>query len=579
MLRLALSTLGSRKGAMFGAFAAVTLAVVLVASTGILLESSLRAPLPVERLAGAGIVVQADSTLQPQDGRGNVSLVLPEQTRVPVSLAGRLERIDGVRRAIADHTFAADVVDERGRLMPDAERGHGWSSAALASLTLNVGRPPAGVDDVVVDAGLGAHVGDRLRIDAAAGRRSFTVVGVVPASRHAAVYVRDDVAARMAGRPDLVGLLVEPDADPAVVADRVREALDGTGFRVLTGAKRGEAESLDGALAREEIVAGLTVFGMLAAFVAVFVVSSTFALSVQQRHRELALFRAIGTSPGQVRRMVAGEALVVATLAVIVGAPLGVLFAFVERRLFSSVHMLPSDLHLVTGWMPFAAALLMAIVTTQLAAFASARRASRIRPVDALREAAVQRRPLSWLRGLAGLAALAGGAAALLASTGGDGSDAPAAAMVWMVAAALLGPGLALPFVWLLGLPLRLLGGGTGLLAGANTRANLRRVASIATPLMLTVSLASTILFSRTTIERQTSQQASRSITAEHVLRSSAGGLTPGVAAAARRVRGVTAASGSFATAVEVADGGGNLRSLPARAVDPETLAGSSIST
>ena len=51
MLRIALSTLAARKGGMVGAFAAVSLAVVLVVSCGILLESSLRAPIPVERLA------------------------------------------------------------------------------------------------------------------------------------------------------------------------------------------------------------------------------------------------------------------------------------------------------------------------------------------------------------------------------------------------------------------------------------------------------------------------------------------------------------------------------------------------
>ncbi len=62
MLRIALSTLSARKGGMLGAFAAVALAVMLVVSCGILLESSLRALIPVERLAAAGVVVQADQT-------------------------------------------------------------------------------------------------------------------------------------------------------------------------------------------------------------------------------------------------------------------------------------------------------------------------------------------------------------------------------------------------------------------------------------------------------------------------------------------------------------------------------------
>ena len=55
------------------------------------------------------------------------------------------------------------------------------------------------------------------------------------------------------------------------------------------------------------VALGLTVFALLAAFVAIFVVASTFSLSVQQRHRELALFRAIGCTPRQVRQLVAGD--------------------------------------------------------------------------------------------------------------------------------------------------------------------------------------------------------------------------------------------------------------------------------
>src|SRR5262245_17770763 len=577
MLRIALSTLRARKGGAIGAWAAVALAVVLVASTGILLESSRHAPLPVERREGAAVVVRADQTLSRQDGRGNVSVLLPEQTRLPASLAGRLRAVPGVRAVVADRTFSADVVDGHGRLLTvdgDVPSGHGWRSAALTPLTLTSGRAPTAAGEVVVDASLAAEgdvrLGERLRVSG----RSSTVVGITTAAPdHPSVFVRDDVAAMLSGtgtRADLIGLLTEPGADLEAVATRVRKALGEPHLRVLTGAKRGDAESLDGALTREDVVAGLTVFGALGAFAAIFVVASTFALSVQQRHRELALFRAIGSTPRQVRRMVAGEALVLAILAYAAGAPAGVAFAFAERSLFAKVHMLPGDLDVIVGWMPFAGALVAALVTTQLAAFASARRASRVRPVDALREASLQRRPLSRLRGLAGLAALTGGVGVAVATAGGDGSDAPAATMVLTVAAALLAPLLALPFVWLLGLPLKAFGRGPGLLASANARANLRRVASVASPLILTVALGSTILVARTMLERQTAEQAERSITAEHVLVAGDGaGLRPEVAA------GIEHASGTLATSVAVADGGGNLALVPARGVDPRTLGGS----
>src|SRR5262245_59923638 len=105
MLRIAFSTLRARKGSAIGAWAAVALAVVLVASTGILLESGLRETVPVERLAGTAVVVRAGQTLPPQDGRGNISVMLPEHTRLPARLAARLRAVPGVRVTVADRTF------------------------------------------------------------------------------------------------------------------------------------------------------------------------------------------------------------------------------------------------------------------------------------------------------------------------------------------------------------------------------------------------------------------------------------------------------------------------------------------
>src|SRR5262245_14700418 len=293
MLRIALSTLNGRKGGMLGAYAAVALAVVLVVSAGILLESSLRAPLPVERLAGAAVVVQADTSLS---AGGDVSVLLPERARLSEGLADRLGAVPGVQAAVADRSFAVG-----GSLT-----GHGWSSAALTPLHLVAGGPPRGSGDVVLDAASGSRVGDRVEVATAAGRRVFTVSGLVPASSQDAAFFRDDVARSLSGsgsRVDLVGLVAAPGVDAGELAGRVRSALDDPGVRVLTGAKRGQAESLDATLGKEDVIAGLTSFGVLAALVAVFVVASAFSLSVQQRHRELALFRAIGTTPRQVRRM------------------------------------------------------------------------------------------------------------------------------------------------------------------------------------------------------------------------------------------------------------------------------------
>jgi putative ABC transport system permease protein len=110
-------------------------------------------------------------------------------------------------------------------------------------------------------------------------------------------------------------------------------------------------------------------------------------------------------------------------------------------------------------------------------------------------------------------------------------------------------------------------------LARANTRANLGRVASVAVPLMLAVSLVCTIFFGKAILGQQTTRQTAQRTTADYVLGAhDAQGLPSDAATAARRVAGVAQASGSFATSVVVAADGTNPRAFPARAVDADTL-------
>ncbi|MFL5914466.1 MAG: FtsX-like permease family protein [Gaiellaceae bacterium] len=594
MLRLALSTLAARKSGTFGALAAVGLAVILIVSCGILLQSSLQRPIAVERLHATSVVVEGPTTVTGSQGQGNINEVsLTERGRLPGSAAGRIRKIPGVEIVIADRSVYAVAIDTHGRLVKSRNGplpvGHGWESAPLTPYVLTGGHSPIRQFDVVIDRRLASRadvrVGERLRILTTAGTAAFTVAGIVGTPRRqflpeqAAIFFRSDVAARLAAsgsRVDLLGIITRRGADPNRVAKAVREQLHGSGFRVLTGSKRGEAESLDEALSNADVVAGLTVFALLATFVAIFVAASTFSLSVQQRHRELALLRAIGSTPGQVRRLVAGEALVISLVALLLSLPLCVLAAYAEKGLFVRAGMIPAGLHIVVGWPPLVGGLGAAIITTQLAAFVSARRASKIRPTDALREATVQGRPLSRVRAAAGVVALAGGiVVVVLDARHVRQSDAPVAAMVLMVAAALLGPMLARPFAWLAGKPLAMFGSGPGVLAWANTRTNLRRAASVATPLMLAISIVSTVYVSKSIVHKETHAQTVERTSAAFVLQAREGrGLPTEVAAAARRLPGVADASGSIATSIVVGPKGADLRTVPARGVDRDSLAG-----
>ncbi len=587
MLGLAVITMRRRVGVLLGAGAAVAIATVLLMSCGILLQSALETEVPPERLSGASVVVQADPTLG-AGGRAGLTVTLPEKTRLDAGLVDHLTTLPGVARVVADRSFDVAVALSNGdpnRGMGDAPTtGHGWSSAVLTPYDLVEGRAPEADTEIVLGlpeaSGATVDIGETLRVAGPVTRQIYTVVGVATTSAPVTgtqVFFRDDIAAAMSGtgdRADLLGITTDDGSSPAAVATRVRETLP-KDVRVLTGAERGQAEG-SAAVSTEDTVAGLTIFGVLAAFVSVFVVSSAFALSVHQRHRELALLRAIGSTRGQVRRLVAAEALAVAVAASVVAAPMSVGFAALERVVFVRAGLLPDGIDLEIGWLPFAAGLVIAVLTTQVAAMASARRASRVRPTEALREAAAPPLRTSWLRVLAGLALAAAGGGVLANSVRGidsGGADTAAiASLIWMVSAALLGPVLARPFAGLLGIPVALFGQAPGLLARASVRSNPRRVASVAAPVMLTVALAGTILITKATQQQHSVDDSAARTTADLVVRSSDGSpVSWETVLATSGLDEVEAASGTLATSV-VAIHDGNPRLVPALAVDPGSI-------
>jgi putative ABC transport system permease protein len=71
----------------------------------------------------------------------------------------------------------------------------------------------------------------------------------------------------------------------------------------------------------------LVLSALVSGFVSVFVVSGMLSLHVLRQRRTWGLLRSIGMTPGQVRRLVMAEALVVALLASAAGCALAVPYA------------------------------------------------------------------------------------------------------------------------------------------------------------------------------------------------------------------------------------------------------------
>ncbi|MGW3497773.1 ABC transporter permease [Streptomyces sp. NPDC001020] len=307
-----------------------------------------------------------------------------------------------------------------------------------------------------------------------------------------------------------------------------------------------------------DVVSFVMPFGFICLFVMAFAVSGAFALSVQQRTREVALLRAVAATPGQVRRMVAYEALVVTVLAAVPGCGLGLLLAVGLRAWLVAQGVIPGAFRLDFGPVSISIAVLICWVTAEAAVWSSGRRASRVRAVQALGEASLPRRRVGVARTCLGLAVLTGGVWELAAIKGSGGSDAASTAgamvMVLMTAVALLAPWIGKLAGAVLGLLCQVLFPVVGLLVKTNLTTGYRRLGAAATPLALTVAFAAAALFVPQMKWHELSQQDRQRMVADRIVQSAGDGLPASAASTIRRAAGVGAAIATTGTYVTVVD-------------------------
>lgn len=126
------------------------------------------------------------------------------------------------------------------------------------------------------------------------------------------------------------------------------------------------------------VITGLLAVAIVIALVGV---ANTLSLSVLERTRESSLLRALGLTRGQLRGMLALEALLIAGVAALFGCVLGALYGWlgavtVLGRFTNVAPTLP--------WVQLAAVLAVALLSGLLASLLPARRAARLSPVAGL---------------------------------------------------------------------------------------------------------------------------------------------------------------------------------------------------
>ncbi len=534
MLRLAILTARKRLGTYLGAFLALFGSAVLVMAGGMLLESALQNHAPVTRYAAAAAVVTGHQDVGPDH-----DVILGEPVRIRSALVARLAAVPGVRAAIAD-----DAVP--GRLGAHDVEAHGWSSAQLAPYRLVAGRPPANANEVVTTSS--SHPGARERLTTTESARIVTVVGIAHArlTPHGAplIFLTDSEAARLArhaGRVDAIGII----GAPGLELGRVRAAAGNA--VVLAGSARGNAESPSARIGRTQLIAVAASFGGLGMFIAIFIVAGTMALIIQQREHEIALLRAIAATPGQVRRMIAWEATIISLIASAAGVVPGAALGKALARGFVRHEIAPADFTVTAGWLPATAAIVSGVTIALLAVLAAGRRASRVAPTRALADAAVEPRGIGLGRLIGGGIALAAAVPLFSVSAVTHNPQTAAAtsemnALFLVAAVGFLGPIVARLAAELLRPALSAISPVGGFLAAANLRAATRRFSSASTPLVLSVALSCTLLFSSTTLDHAVNAQRSAGLQEDLAVTAAGAGLPRAALAEVRATRGVSSA-------------------------------------
>ena len=581
-MRQLVATLRRRPGPLAGTFVALFVAAVVVTMTATLARTGQTLKPPVQRLAGATAVLTGNPKVKVVEGHDANTLAITGYRRLPVSIALSLSAVKGVSLAIPDLSIPL-ALQQPGRpavtgSAADPLSGHGWSSTALTPFTLRSGHAPQTSNQIVVGAGVAAKgrlvIGSEVWL---AGRQvpPFEVVGVVGSRGNPAqdwtVFFSDAEARLLYGHPgqaDLIGVVGHPDPDA------LRRAAPG--LTVLLGASRGDAEHPEAANDGSTLAIGALSVGIDLAVLALFVVAGTVALSVGQRVRTMALLRAVGATPGQVRRLVAVELSALGVLAGLAAYLPGVALANWALQGMATHQLVPASAHATAIPWVLPITVGAGLVIAELAGFVAGRRASRIPPAAALGEARIERRWPHPLRVLLGLGALGGGVTLGLLATDHAGSATNRLNMTLymllclLAAVAFLGPLLVAAAELVVRLPLRALAPVGARLALGEIRVRPRRMASAVVAIALSVAFAGALFVIDSTQTHAAVAQGRQRLAADEVVTASGPGLSPEALGAVRRTPGVADAVGLTPTTVFTPNPGSE--STSAEVVTPGNL-------
>ncbi|HKN93663.1 MAG TPA: FtsX-like permease family protein [Thermoleophilaceae bacterium] len=382
----------------------------------------------------------------------------------------------------------------------------------FSSLKLSRGAWP-GPNELVVDTGTAnkknIRVGDTIGVQALGPVKQMRVSGLVKfgsaGSLGGATLAGFDINTAQAlfdkrGKLDDIRVAARPGVSPQRLVAQIKPILPrDTQVRTGTQQAKKSANATNSFLTFFKTF--LLAFAGIALFVGSFVIANSLSITIAQRTREFATLRTLGASRRQILRTVLIEALVVGFLAAVVGLFVGFLLAKGLFSLFDSVGFTLPNSGIVFKSRTAVVAILVGVLVTVAASLRPAVRATRVQPIDAVREGATipetstPRRRLIRSAGLTliGFAALIYGLFAPGLGTGGVLGWMGIGALMIFVGVALLSARWVPSLAQVLGWPAVRIGGAVGRIARENARRNPQRTASTASALMIGLALVTLV--------------------------------------------------------------------------------------
>jgi putative ABC transport system permease protein len=231
------------------------------------------------------------------------------------------------------------------------------------------------------------------------------------------------------------------------------------------------------------------IFVTIAVYLSIIIVGLTMTSTIARQARDIALVRAIGATPGRVRRAVMLQAAIVAVPGALIGVPLGVLGGRAWIHGLVGHGVIPVEVTFVASGAALPVAVGIAVGTSVAGALVAAIRPSRVRPAVALTETAVPRRAFGRVRTTLGTVLVIGGVVLSIAISDLSADQADSLGF-FVVLAMCVGAGLLGPVLLRLTAPVARLFGGVGALAADNVAVRAKALSGALVPLVLAVGFA-----------------------------------------------------------------------------------------